>query len=244
MELTPRATAGMAVGAQVPQPRPTAIATARMGTEVPRGIHGARSSGGRRHGVGGHRRRRLGMRGFSLTQGAVRFRSQSGTRLGLLGACPCGRERLTLSGPGVLGALTWSGLGEPEEEPHECDQRQLGEKKRRHPGNAPSDGGDMRALDRVFALSELSAGLGHTTWWRRWPCITFASVPICSISQLERASGFGVKALSAETHDPLQYQRCLCTRRVRSRGRSEKVMWYETCWRQWKEPVFEGGYVP
>jgi hypothetical protein len=63
------------------------------------------------------------MRGFSLTQGAVRFLSQSGKRFGLLGACTFGLERLTLSGPRVLGALTWPGIVEHEEEPHECDQR-------------------------------------------------------------------------------------------------------------------------
>jgi hypothetical protein len=52
---------------------------------------------------------------------------------------------------------------EYEKEPHECDQRQLVEKQMRHHGHAPSDGSEMRALYRVFALSELSAGLGYTT---------------------------------------------------------------------------------
>jgi 3-methyladenine DNA glycosylase Tag len=74
-----------------------------------------------------------------------------------------GLAKLMLSGPRARGVLMWPGIVEHEEEPHECDQRQLVEKKRRHHGHAPSDGGEMRAFYRVSALSELSAGLGYTT---------------------------------------------------------------------------------
>jgi hypothetical protein len=104
-----------------------------------------------------------GMCGFSLTQGALRPLGQSGKRFGLLGTCTFGRERLTLSWLWVLGALTWPGRVEHEEEPHECNQRQPVEKKMRHRGHAPSDGSEMRAFYQVFALSELSARLGYTT---------------------------------------------------------------------------------
>jgi len=103
------------------------------------------------------------MRGFSLAQGARRPLGQTSKRFGLLGAWTFGRERLTLSWPRALGALTRPGIVEHEEEPHKCDQRQLVEKKMRHHSNAPLDGGAMRAFYRVFALSELSAGLGYTT---------------------------------------------------------------------------------
>jgi hypothetical protein len=58
----------------------------------------------------------------------------------------------------------WPGIVEHEEEPYECDQRQRVEEKMRHHGHAPSDGSEMRAFYRLFALSELSAGLGYTTW--------------------------------------------------------------------------------
>src|SRR5262249_15681615 len=49
VELTPRATAGMAVSAQVAQPQPAAIATASMGTEVSGGVHRARATVRRGH---------------------------------------------------------------------------------------------------------------------------------------------------------------------------------------------------
>jgi hypothetical protein len=61
------------------------------------------------------------MRGFSLTQGAMRPLGQSGKRFGLLGAWTLGRERLVLSGPWAMNTLTWPGIVEPEEEPHECE---------------------------------------------------------------------------------------------------------------------------
>src|SRR5215475_9710407 len=119
-----------------------------MGTEVPRSVHGARPSVGRWHGIRRHRRRSLG---------------QTRKWFGLLGACTLGRERPRLSWPRALGALTWPGRVEHEEEPHKCDQHPLVEKQMRHHGNALSDGGAMRAFYQVFARSELSAGLGYTT---------------------------------------------------------------------------------
>src|SRR5262249_20617466 len=58
------------------------------------------------------------------------------SRFGRLGTCTFGCEKLTLSWLWVLGALTWPGRVEPEEEPHEYDQRQLVEKQMRHHGHA------------------------------------------------------------------------------------------------------------
>jgi hypothetical protein len=46
LELSPPDATGMAVGAQVPQSHPAAIATAGMGTEVPRGVHSTQTSVG------------------------------------------------------------------------------------------------------------------------------------------------------------------------------------------------------
>ena len=97
LELAPGAAIGMAVGAQIAPPEPAAIATARVGTEVLRGVHSTRTSGGRRHGVRWHWRRRLGKRGLSLTQSARRPLGQSSKRLGLLGTCTFGLERLARS---------------------------------------------------------------------------------------------------------------------------------------------------
>src|SRR5262245_20647678 len=157
IELAPRATTGMAIGAEVPPPQPATIRTARMGTEVPRSVHGARPSVGRWHGIRKHRRRELGLCGFSLAQGTRRSLGETRKRFGLLGACTFGRERHGLSCPRALGTLTWSGRVEHEDKPRKCDQHQLVEKKMRHHGNALSDGSAIRAFYRVFAWSELAA---------------------------------------------------------------------------------------
>jgi hypothetical protein len=50
-QLSPRAAAGLAVGAEVAKPSPALVVTAGMGTKMPRGIDGTRASVGRRHGV-------------------------------------------------------------------------------------------------------------------------------------------------------------------------------------------------
>src|SRR5919108_2652971 len=57
------------------------------------------------------------------------------------------------------------------------------------------------------------------------------------LSQLERASGFLATSLSAEARSPLPCQHCLSKWRVRCLGRETGGRWYETCWRQWKEPA-------
>src|SRR4030095_112900 len=97
LELAPGAAIGMAIGAQIAPPEPAAIATAPMGAEVLRGIHGARPAVRRGQRRGWRRRRLVGMGGFSLTQSALRSLGQAGKRRGRLGAWTFGRERLRLS---------------------------------------------------------------------------------------------------------------------------------------------------
>ena len=88
----------------------------------------------------------MGMCGFSLTQGAMRPPGQAGKRFGLLGACTFGCERLTLSWPRAVGALTWPGIVEHEEEPHQNDEPEFVKKEGWYHGNAPTKSGEMRAL--------------------------------------------------------------------------------------------------
>jgi hypothetical protein len=57
------------------------------------------------------------------------------------------------------------------------------------------------------------------------------------LSQLERAAGFLATSLAAEARGPLPCQHCLSKRRVRCLGRGTGGRWYETCWRQGKEPA-------
>src|SRR5215475_15586797 len=81
-ELTPRPTVGMAVGAQVAQPHPAAVVTARMRTKVPRGVDGSGASVGRGHWSGSYRRRWRGRRRFLVTQSTERLARQAAKRLG------------------------------------------------------------------------------------------------------------------------------------------------------------------
>src|SRR5215813_2043114 len=90
MELAPRAATGMAVGAQVSQPQPAPIATAPMGAEVLRGLHGARPAVRRGHRLGWRRRWLVSLCGFSRTQGARRSLGQASKRFGLRGALASG----------------------------------------------------------------------------------------------------------------------------------------------------------
>src|SRR5262245_31455346 len=93
LELAPGATIGMAIGPQIAPPGPAAIATARMGTKVQRGIDGTRTSVGRGHRVGWRRRRRVRMRGFLRTQGTMGLVRQARKRFGVVGALTARRDR-------------------------------------------------------------------------------------------------------------------------------------------------------
>ena len=86
VELTPRATVGMTVGAEVAQAQPAAIATATMGTEVHRGIDLTRTALGQDDRGGWQRRGRLGMGRHVLTEDTMRLVREAGKQCGLSGA--------------------------------------------------------------------------------------------------------------------------------------------------------------
>src|SRR5437773_3900871 len=92
------------------------------------------------HGVRGHRRRRLGVRGLSRTQGAMRLVRQAFEGFGLVGVVA-----LRFEGLGLLSWRGWSrhwALGPSEvqdEEPEECEQDELRENMMRDHGVAPSN---------------------------------------------------------------------------------------------------------
>src|SRR5262245_22853923 len=86
LELAPGTAMGMAIGAQIAQSQPAAIATAPMGAKVLRGVHGARPAVRRGHRLGWGRRRHVGLGSLMLAQGALRPLGQAGKRLGCLGA--------------------------------------------------------------------------------------------------------------------------------------------------------------
>src|SRR5262249_29082942 len=98
VELTPRATAGMAVGAQVAQPQPAAIGTVRMRAKMPGGIHLTRTPMRRGHRIGAHRRRWRGMYGLVCTQSARGLLGQPLKRFGRDGVLRRGLDGLRLDG--------------------------------------------------------------------------------------------------------------------------------------------------
>src|SRR5499426_521291 len=118
LELAPGAAIGMAIGAQIAPPQPAAIATAPMGAEVLRGLHGARPAVRRGHRLGWCWRRHVGMGGLMLTQGARRPLGQAGKRLGFLGARASrwlGWPNRLVRGSGVMGPQR----AEQEEDTHQ-----------------------------------------------------------------------------------------------------------------------------
>src|SRR5919205_3754162 len=72
VELPPGATVRMAIGAEVAQPQPALIVTARMRAEMPGGVDDTRAAGGRRHGDRASWGLRLGMVGLVCAQSAIR----------------------------------------------------------------------------------------------------------------------------------------------------------------------------
>ncbi len=77
VQLAPRATAWMAVSAEVAQPSPPLIVTAHVGAEVHRGIAGTRALVGRRHRLGPLWKRWRGMVGLECTHDTVRLLRQA-----------------------------------------------------------------------------------------------------------------------------------------------------------------------
>jgi hypothetical protein len=132
-----------------------------MRTEVLRGVHSTRPPGAQGHWGRTCRRGRRGMSGHLLTGGAVGFVSKACKYFGFARALAGwgGRCRWTLA----WGALAWPGILEHQEQPDECDQRQLGEKKVWNHGDAPSQQCEMGALYRVLTTLGLSASYGYTT---------------------------------------------------------------------------------
>src|SRR4249919_542755 len=94
VELAPGAATGMTVGAQMPQPEPAPIVTIAVRTKVPGRIDLTGTPVGRCHGIGRHRRRRLGRRGVLFTQGAMGLVGEALERFGRVGARALGCEGL------------------------------------------------------------------------------------------------------------------------------------------------------
>ena len=138
--LTPRATAGMAVGAQVAQPQPAAVGTARMRTKVPRGVDGPGAAVGRGHRLGSYRRRWRERRRFLVAQDTERLVRQAAKRLRLLAACASGRAGYR--GPRCLRpAGAWPRQRQHDKESQESQDHQLIVKERWNHGIAPLYGG-------------------------------------------------------------------------------------------------------
>src|SRR5262249_3294905 len=136
VERSPRATTGMAVGAQVPQPQPAAIPTAPMGAAVPGSVHRVGATMARGHRLGWRRRQR-GRRGrVLLTPGAMGPLGQSCKRFGFMASLASWglgwRDRL---------ARGRSGVGpQPAEHQkyiHQSNKPELVEKESWYHGNAP-----------------------------------------------------------------------------------------------------------
>src|SRR5256714_8255498 len=126
VELPPRATAGMAVGAQVAQPQPAAIGTVRMRAKMPGGIHLTRTSVRRGHRSGAHRRRWRGMCGLVCTQSARGLLGQTLKRFRLDGVLTLGLDGLRLDG--LLrgpGSSAGPGKVQHDTQPQEAQDHQL-----------------------------------------------------------------------------------------------------------------------
>src|SRR5512144_1204387 len=90
VKLTPGAAAGMAVGAEIAQPRPPLIVTACMGAEMPRGVNHTGTPVRRWHGLGASWRRRRGVVGGVCTRRTGRTLGEALEGCGCLG--PLARE--------------------------------------------------------------------------------------------------------------------------------------------------------
>src|SRR5262249_4531331 len=77
VELTPRATAGMAIGPQNAPSQPASVITLGMGAKVHRGVDSTGTSVGRGHRSGWYRRQRQGMQSLLLTGRTVGFVRQA-----------------------------------------------------------------------------------------------------------------------------------------------------------------------
>jgi hypothetical protein len=113
----------MTVGAQIAQTEPPPVITTGMRTKVQRGVDLTGAPVRRGHGVWWYRRRCLGRRGISLTQGTMRLVRQALEGFRRVEAVGLGFEG--------LGLLRWRGwsrhraLGpgdvQDDDEPEECE---------------------------------------------------------------------------------------------------------------------------
>jgi len=140
-ELTPGTAVGMAIGPQVAKLQPATIGTIALRTKVHRRVDLTRTSVRRGHGVRLRRRKRFGLHGVSLTQSAMGLLRQALERFGLVDAFAPGFERLSWRGRGGHTSRGPSDV-QHNEEPHECQQRQLVVKQMRDHGLAPSKTGE------------------------------------------------------------------------------------------------------
>src|SRR5262245_34992948 len=105
LELTPRATAGMAIGAQIAQSQPASVVTVAMGAKVPRGVDRTGTAVGRGHRIGWHWRRGQRMQSLLLTSRTGGLVRQADKRFRLLAACASRRDgRSGLRGLSSAGA--------------------------------------------------------------------------------------------------------------------------------------------
>src|SRR5215813_7956703 len=88
VELSPGATTGMAIGAEVSQAQPAAIVTGGMRTEMPRGVNLTGAAGGRKYRIRPHRGLWRGVRCCLHAQGTRGLMGETRERLGLLGGLP------------------------------------------------------------------------------------------------------------------------------------------------------------
>lgn len=129
----------MAIGAEVAQPQPAVLGTARMRTKVQRGVADTRAAGERRHGGGSSWRLRLGMVGLVDAQRAMRSLGETHKRFGLVG--PLARQ---LRGHGLHRwrrghrVLAWPEVMQHDAAPQESHKHQLVGDMVQNPCNAPS----------------------------------------------------------------------------------------------------------
>src|SRR5262249_52823188 len=90
----PPPAAGVPIGANILQPHPAIIGTARLGTELRRGVYLARPSRGRGKRRWRDKRNWGGRRSRLLAQGTGRFVGETSKRLGILGVLVEQRGRL------------------------------------------------------------------------------------------------------------------------------------------------------
>jgi hypothetical protein len=124
VELTPRATAGMAIGAQIAQSQPASVVTVGMGAKVHRGVDSTGTSVGRGHRIGWHRRRGQRMHSLLLTGRTGGLVRQADKRFRLLAACASRRDGR--GGPRCLSpAGAWPCQRQHNKQPQESQDQEL-----------------------------------------------------------------------------------------------------------------------